>query len=436
MRPRWRCSQASAGNNVMSGFGDAAAVTPEVNYTLMAAGDLGESLVQAAAGYESVADMLIAELTAMGLNTSMTAVVGWQGPGGVMMEMTAQEFMAVCAAASAWVRVGQIQAAEVAAAHTAALESMIPAEVSLTNRATQAGLVGTNFFGQHTPGIIALDGQYGGFWVTNATARTGYGSVVSAALGSLAAPPPLAPTASDPLGPALGVAQDAAQNGAQGALQVGAKSMTQTADAPARSAMSAPSSTEGILGSMGGQVSGLFGQVGSVAGQVTSVGQQFPSMLGQAPGMFSGMLGPLGSMSGINGGLAGGLAPEAGGALAAPVSLGGLGGGGGGGLMGGSSGLSSTFVRPANSFSTPNAPTLPGGWQGSSQSEAGSQARPGGVGGGGLYGAPPAMGREATSSESKKSPRTMQVTARSGASRWSDNESEGKNSVWEGHRGF
>ena len=35
----------------MSGFGDAAAVTPEINHTLMSTGDLGESLVQAAAGY-------------------------------------------------------------------------------------------------------------------------------------------------------------------------------------------------------------------------------------------------------------------------------------------------------------------------------------------------------------------------------------------------
>ena len=125
----------------MSVYGDAAAVTPEINHTLMVAGDLGESLVQAAAGYESVADMLIAELTAMGLNTSTTAMVGWQGPGGIIMEMTAAEFMAVCAAASAWIRVGQIQAAEVAAAHTAAVETMIPAAVCLTNRSTQAGLV-------------------------------------------------------------------------------------------------------------------------------------------------------------------------------------------------------------------------------------------------------------------------------------------------------
>jgi PPE-repeat protein len=397
----------------MSTFGDAAAAPPEINHTLMIAGDLGESLVQAAAGYESVADMLIAELTAMGLNTSTTAMVAWQGPGGVMMEMSAAEFMAVCAAASAWIRVGQIQAAEVAAAHTAAVETMIPAAVCVTNRTTQGGLILTNWFGQNTPAIIGLEAQYQMFWVTNATARTGYGSVVSTALGALSEPPPLAPTASDPLGPAAGVAQAAAQDGTQSGLQASAKTMTQAADAPA----SAPSTAQGLMTSMAGQAGSLFGEFGSAFGQITSAGQQLPSMLGQAPQMMSGLLGPLGSMQGLGGGSAAALAPEA----AVPASLGGVGalaggGGGGGGLMSGSSALSTTFVRPANSFSSPNTPTLPGGWQGGPEA-AESQSRPAGMGGGGLYGAPPGMGGTAGAAATERSGRPMQVTARSGAGR-------------------
>jgi len=214
----------------MSAFGDAAAVDPALNHILMSTGDLGASLTMAAAGYESVADMLMAELNAMGLNTSTTAMVGWRGAGGVMMQMSAAEFMTVCAAASAWVRIGQIQAAEVATAHTMAVESMIPAEACLTNRATQLGLIHTNFFGQNTPGIVGLESQYMEFWVQNATARTGYGSVVSTALGALAAPPPLSPTAANPAGAAAAVAQDAATQGASTAFQAGAKSMSQVAE--------------------------------------------------------------------------------------------------------------------------------------------------------------------------------------------------------------
>jgi PPE-repeat protein len=399
----------------MSGFGDAAAVTPEINHTMMAAGDLGESLVQAAAGYESVADMLIAELTTMGLNTSTTAMVAWQGPGGVIYEMTAEQFCAVCGEVSAWVRVGQIQAAEVAAAHTAALEMMIPAAACLANRTSQAGLVSSNVFGQNFPGIVALDAQYGDFWVTNATARTGYGQVVSTALGALSAPPPLSPIAPDPAAPAAGAAEDAAQSGAQGALQVSAQTMNQTADGSTQ-AVSTSGSAGGAMGSMGGQLGGLFGQAGSAVGELSSVGQGLPSMLGQAPSMLSGLLGPLSSMSGVNGVPAGAVGSEAAGALSGLAGAGGGLAGGGGGLVSAPS-VASSFVRPASSFSSPNAPTLPGSWQGNPES-AQSQARPAGVGGGGLFGAPGAMGREAAGSESsEKSKRTMQVSTRSAAGR-------------------
>jgi PPE-repeat protein len=406
----------------MSAFGDAAAVPPEVNHTLMSTGDLGASLVAAAAGYESVADMLMAELTAMGANTSATAMVGWQGPGGVMMQMTAAEFMAVCAAASAWVRIGQVQAAEVAAGHSMALDSMIPAEVCLTNRSTQAGLVATNFFGQNTPGIVALDGEYfGQFWVQNATARTGYGSVVSTAMGALAEPAPLSPTVSDPAGPAVAVGQDAAVQGTQTALQTSAKTMTQAADAPVKDAVAAPNSAESMVSQLGGQMGGLFGQVSSSFGQATQMGQQLPQMLGQAPQMFSGMLGPLGSMQGLNATSATSVAPEAAGALGVPP-VGGLsalagGGGGGSGLVSGPSALSSSFVRPASSFSTPNSPTLPGGWRGGPEQGGAAQGRPATGGGGGMYGAPPGFGREGQSDTSEKSTRTMQVTARPGTNR-------------------
>lgn len=405
----------------MSAFGDAAAFPPEVNHTLMSGGDLGASLVSAAAGYESLADMLMAELTAMGLNTSTTAMVAWQGPGGVMMQMTAAEFMAVCAAASAWVRIGQVQAAEVATAHSLALDSMIPAEEALANRFTQAGLVQTNAFGQNTPGIVFLDGQYGEFWVQNATARTAYGSVVSTALGALATPAPFSPTAANPAGPAAAVAQDAATQGASSALQTSAKTMTQAADSPVKDAAAAPGSAESLVSGLGGQMGGVFSQVSSSFGQLTQGGQGLPQMLGQAPQWFSGMLGPLNSMPGVNATSAASLAPEAAGAVGFP-SAGGLsalagGGGGSGGLVSGSSSLSSSFVRPASSFSTPNSPTLPGGWQGGGDAAGAGQARNVTGGGGGMYGAPPAFGREGHSDSGEKSTRTMQVTARPGTDR-------------------
>jgi PPE-repeat protein len=394
----------------MSTFGDAAAVPPEVNHTLMSTGDLGASLIAAAAGYESVADMLMAELTAMGVNTSTTAMVAWQGPGGVMMEMSAAQFMGVCAAASAWVRIGQAQAGEVAAAHTTALESMIPAPVCTANLATTQALSDTNFFGVNTPAIVYLVHQYGEFWTQNATARTGYGSVVSAALAALAEPAPFSPTAANPAGPAAAVAQDAATQGGQSALQAGAKTLTQAADSPVKDAAAAP----GSAGSVVSQLGGVVGQVGSVFGQATQVGQQLPQMVAQAPQLFSGMLGPL-MQSGMGGAPASAI-PAAVGSLGMPPvgamsSLASAGGGGGGGLMSGSSVLSSSFVRPASSFSTPNSPTLPGGWQGGAE-PGGAPSRTTAVGGGGMYGAPPGLGRESASDSRQRPTRTMQVAGR------------------------
>jgi PPE-repeat protein len=313
--------------------------------------------------------------------------------------------------ASAWVRIAQAQAAEVVAAHTASVEAMIPAPVCITNRTTQAALVATNApFGQNTPAILMLDAEYGQFWIQNATQRTGYGAVVSTALGFLAEPGPFSPTAANPAGPALGAAQSTAQSGMQGALQASSKTM-QAAEAPAQDAMAGPG---GMASSMAGQFGGMVGQVGSVFGQVTEVGQQLPQMLGQAPQMFTGLLGPLSSMNGAT------AVPEAVGAIGgAPMAglggvgaIAGVGGGGGGGLVSGSSALSSTFVKPAGSFSSPTAPTLPAGWQGGSSSTE-SGARSAGAPGGGLYGAPPAaMGQGSGSDSAEKSSRTMQVTAR------------------------
>jgi PPE-repeat protein len=396
----------------MSGFGDAAAVDPATNHVLMRSGDLGASLADAAAGHESIADMLLAEMAAMGLNVTSTAEVSWQGPGGMMMTMNAGQFIVLCEAASAWARISMMQAAEVAAAHSTALESMIPAEVVVTNRTTQGGLVATNAFGIHSPAIAALEGQYQGFWVQNATARTGYGSVVSTALAALASPAPFSPDAADPAGPALGVAQAAATDGTQGALQASAKTMTQAGDATLKGS----SSPEGMMSSTVGQLGGVVGQLGSSFGQISQIGGQLPQMLGQAPQMLSGMLGPLSSsMMGANAPTAAALAPEAAGAIGPSLggvgALGALGGGGGGALS--NAAVSSSFVRPASSFSAPTSPTLPGGWQGGGPASEAGAARAAGMGGGGLYGAPAALGRDGQGSQAEqRQGRTMQITAR------------------------
>jgi len=91
---------------------------------------------------------------------------------------------------------------------------------------------------------------------------------------------------------------------------------------------------------------------------------------------------------------------------------------GGGGVGGGGTGVvPSSFTRPASSFAAPNAPKLPIGFVGANAApEPVAGSAPSGMGSGGLYGAPAAMGREGAGSSSEKAPtRTMQLTARPAA---------------------
>jgi hypothetical protein len=99
----------------------------------------------------------------------------------------------------------------------------------------------------------------------------------------------------------------------------------------------------------------------------------------------------------------------------AALSTGGAGLGGGGGIGGGGTGVvPSSFTRPASSFAAPNAPKLPTGFGGANAApEPVAGSGPSGMGSGGLYGAPGAMGREGAGASSEKAPtRTMQLTAR------------------------
>jgi PPE-repeat protein len=391
---------------------DAATFTPEVNYTLMSTGDLGASLMAAGAAHQSLADTLLAEMLQMGFTTSSTAAVSWQGLGGQMMQMSAGEFISILEAASIWIQTASQQALEVVAAHQAAVQAMIPAEVSLTNRATQGGLVATNFMGFNTPAINGLDAQYAGFWVNNAGQRSVYGAVVSMALGLLATPAPLSTSAPDPAGPAVGVAQAAAQAGGQAGVQAAGQTMTTAADAPAAAGSSGQSAMSSMVSSMGS----VAGQAGSVFQPAMQVANAFPQLASQAPSLFSSMLGPLsnaGSGLGATDAAAALGSSAAGPAVAGAGALAGGGGAGGSGLLSASS-MGSTFVRPASSFSAPTAPKLPGGWQETAAVEP-VAAQPSGVGGGGLYGAPAALGREGSTGTQKTPPKTMQVTARSAA---------------------
>jgi PPE-repeat protein len=396
-------------------FGDSAATPPEVNYWTLMAGDHGTSATAAAAAHQAVADTLATTMGLMEGNAASTAAGGWQGVGGVSMLANATEMSTVMSMAVAWLQEGSMLAAQIVDAYTLALQSMIPGEVCTTNRTTQSGLIATNI-GQNTPAIIALELEYmGHFWTQNASMLAAYQAVVSTALAALATPPPINPAFADPAGPLAGVVE-AGADAAAGSLQSGFQSVSQTAAAPATQGP-ASAATDGMSQamSMPMQMVGILGQLPQMAGQLPQMLSQAPQMLSQAVQLPMGMLGQLGNAGNL--GAAGAPVDAVSSATLsnAALSTGGAGLGGGGGIGGGGTGVvPSSFTRPASSFAAPNAPKLPTGFGGANAApEPVAGSAPSGMGSGGLYGAPAAMGREGAGSSSEKAPtRTMQLTAR------------------------
>lgn len=394
----------------MAVYGDAAANPPELNYWTLTTGDHAASAAASAAGHQVLAQMLAAEIAAMGANTAATATVGWQGAGGTAMMMSATEFMEIMGLSVAWFEQASLQAGEIVSAYHLAETSMIPGPVCETNLSTTAALVASNILGQNTPAIAALVAQYQEFWIQNASIMSTYQAAVSAALGLLATPPPIAPMAPNPGAALAGVAQAGAQAGVQGALQTGSQSLDQTANTAVPAAGQAAAAPAEAMSMMSAPMS-MMGQVPQMLGQA-------PQMLGQLVSLPMGLMGPLTSGMGSLGGTGAG---EAGAVSGAPLGPGiaamgtaGAGGGGGGGIGAAGTGpVNSSFTKPVSSFTTPTQPKLPGGWAGVAEPVPAGAHPSGSAGSGGLYGAPAsAMGRDGAGSAERTPNRTVQITAR------------------------
>jgi PPE-repeat protein len=390
-------------------FGDSAANPPEVNYYTLTAGDQAVSMTTAATAYQALADALTAEMAAMGANVAGTTAEGWIGLGGAAMTATGAEYLSVLGLAVAWLNEAAAAAAEVAAAYHTAQTSMTPGEVCDTNRVTEAGLQATNFLGVNTVPIAVLDESYfGQFWPQNAALMASYQAVVSAALGVLSTPPPVAPPTGNPAVAASSAAQIGAQSGID-ALQASGQSLSQAASAAPAGAQGATAPAGGTL-DVAQQLLGTVSQTGSQllgsAGQLPQSVGQFPQMLSQGLGQFTGLLGPMTNASGV---------PEA--ALAAevaPVGAAGLSGGasGGGAALnaagfGGAGGIvPSAYTKPVSSFAAPAQPKLPGAWSAGAPPEPVPAPGPAGGpgGGGGLYGAPGSLARGDAAAGAEKAP--------------------------------
>ena len=299
------------------------------------------------------------------LNTAVTAL-NFEGLGGAASAATAGGLNSALQLLAGWVQEKPPIATSAVAAYETAVSTMIPAEISLANRAEQAADVAMNplVLGALTPAIVALDLVYfGEHWPHNASAGAAYGSALTALLPALAVPPPLAPPGASPAAPAAAasaVAQTAGQTAAGEAMK--------------EAGQAAKLAGDGTAGPV--EAAGQMGQLASTMMQPIQSAMQPLSGMFQAPLQAVQGLSDL-SQSMLGGFADGGLAGDAavptamlsaaavpggiasGGAGAGLSSLGASGGGAATIAGSGASGFPgaglTTYTRPTSSFAPENS---------------------------------------------------------------------------------
>lgn len=331
---------------------------PEVNYLrLVGSGAAGTATTLAsAAAWEALAACNEMAASASTLNTAVTAL-NFEGLGGVASAGTATGLNTALQLLAGWVQAKPPIAASAVAAYETAVSAMIPAPVSLANRAEQAADVAMNplVLGALTPAIVALDLQYfGEHWPHNASAGAAYGSALTALLPALAVPPPLAPPGASlaaPASAAAAVAETAGQTAAGEAMKESGQVAKLTGDGTA-----APAAAAGPIGQL----------ASSMTQPLQSAMQPLMGMFQAPVQAFQGVSSQLGGLSGaglagesdlpaamVAAGVPGGIGA---GSLGSGSGVGGVGGVGGIGAATGAPGAGLTsYTRPNSSFAPENS---------------------------------------------------------------------------------
>ena len=337
---------------------------PEANYLrLVGPGATGTATTLASA---AVWQALMAgnemAFSASTLNTAATAL-NFEGLGGLGSTTAAAGLNTSLQMLAGWVQAKPPILTSAVSAYETAVSSMIPAEVSLANRAAQASDVAMNplVLGALTPVIVALDAEYfGEHWPHNAGAGAAYGAALTALVPALAVPPPLAPPGASPAAPASAAAAVAETAGEAAAGQVMKESGQVTrlaadgATAPAEEIGQAASTfiqplqaaMQPLMGmfhapmqavqGLTGVPASLMSQLGALSGSPTAAEVEVPAA------MLAGTISPGADLVG------GGVGAGTGGVH----SVGAPGAGGAGGVPGAAL---TSYTRPTSSFAPENS---------------------------------------------------------------------------------
>lgn len=346
--------------------------TPEINATVIETGSTGATWAAASAAWLGLADATLATMAITGgqMAASFTSISGIRSS---VQEAATPPFLVWLGTMAGIAFKQAAVTATVAEAYGVTRSSMIPSVQSINNRVREAAAEASNFFGQNTPLIAALNAEYAAYTMQNATLGTTYGEVITAATLPVPIPPPpplsSAAKAAADAGSALGQAgQLVSQASGQGVSQ----SASQAASAVGQGSGSA-GSPAGMMSQMGSMMSAPMQALQGAGGSnpLSSLQQLLSApmqMFGQAGGLgdllgggstgdaFSPML------TGAGGGLPlGGAGLGAGGGAGLGGGAGsGAGGLGGGGGLGGVGGLGGLAAKNESSGSVRTAPVLSG----------------------------------------------------------------------------
>lgn len=153
-------------------------------------------MLAAATAWDGLAAQMSATATS-GAAVVAALAAGWNGPSSTTMMAAAQRTLAWIHLSAAEAEQTAAQQRAAAAAYETAFAATVPPPAIATNRSLQASLIATNFLGQNSAAIAALEAQYLQMWAQDAGAMLNYAASATSAsqLAPFSDPPQ---TAADP----------------------------------------------------------------------------------------------------------------------------------------------------------------------------------------------------------------------------------------------
>ncbi|HEY1842020.1 MAG TPA: PPE domain-containing protein [Mycobacterium sp.] len=160
---------------------DFGALPPEINSALMYSGSGSSSLQAAASAWNGLAAELSSAATGYDRVITELASDEWMGPASASMAGAAQPYVSWMTTTAAQAEQAAAQARSASAAYEQAFAATVPPPLVASNRALVSEMLQANVFGQYTPAISQLEGQYGEMWAQDSAAMYNYAGQSAAA---------------------------------------------------------------------------------------------------------------------------------------------------------------------------------------------------------------------------------------------------------------